>query len=92
MEIKTIEIICKPCYKCHFAEKTLRTALRQLERNYKVKYKYEIVKNTDIRCATKYSANVSKLPFIVIDGYLAFAGNIRDIKAVKLTLVNMMKF
>ncbi|MBN3040757.1 MAG: thioredoxin family protein [Candidatus Omnitrophica bacterium] len=91
MDFGTIEIICRPCSKCRKAEEVLIKAIRLLESEYKTSYKYDIKRNSDLRQAAKYSANISCTPFIIINGNLAFAGKVTDVNAVRYILLSMMR-
>ena len=91
MNLGTITVICKPCNRCKYAEKTIRAAIRQIENEYQVTYRFKFENKSDLRLANRYSANISLTPFVIIGGHLAFAGKIGDVEAVKFSLLNIIR-
>jgi Thioredoxin domain len=91
MDFGTIEIICKPCNKCRYAEEVLLKAIRLLEHENKTHYHYDIKKTDDLRKGERYSTNIANTPFIIINNVLCFAGRITDVNAVRFTLLSIMR-
>ena len=91
MDIGTFKIIGRCNNKLKTAKETIIRAIRLLEKENEVKYIFELETTHDLRQAQGFSANISKLPFVVFDGNLIFAGRITDAKAIKFTLLNIIK-
>lgn len=91
VDLGVIEIICKPCEKCRKVQEKLEQAIRELESEYKTKYTYKIRQTTDLGKAQAYSANIALKPFIIIKENLAFAGRVYDLRAIKTTLLNIVR-
>ena len=91
VDIGTIKIICKPCKKCRAAEDIIKKALHELEVKFKVKYTYKLKKVADLSEGRRYSANISKIPFVVVDRQLIFAGRLTDVDATKNTFLDLIK-
>ncbi len=91
MDFGTIEIICKTCNKCRNVEEVMHKAIRLLENENKTHYQYTIKRTQDLRKAERYSTNIAKAPFVIINGVLCFAGKVTDVNAVRFTLLNIMR-
>ena len=76
MSIKSIEIICLPCFKCEQLKNKIPELIKAIEIQNKTKISYEFKHTPDLRGISRYSLNPSQTPAIIINGNVELAGQI----------------
>jgi len=76
MPIKSIEIICRPCFKCDQLKNKIPELIKAIEIQNKTKISYEFKHTPDLREISRYSLNPSQTPAIIINGNVELAGQI----------------
>jgi hypothetical protein len=90
MPIRTIEIMCVPCSKCELVTGFITNAIKAIEFKNKLKIAYEFKHTPNLMQATKYSVNPSQTPIVIINGEVAFAGQVTpDIVKKKLETIHI---
>ncbi len=91
MSIRTVEVICAPCYKCSGLESKIREMIMMLEAPHggtKIEYTYKHIK--DLAELSKYSVNAAQTPVIIINGNVEVAGRFEPL-ALKRKLEKIIK-
>ena len=95
-EIKKVEIICSPCHKCDMLKKKIDEILQVLRRKYNIPIKCEVkhsqTKVEVIQGMNKYGFNASQMPIVLINGALAFAGQIEGDAVIRMKFEEIMKY
>ena len=94
-EIKKVEIICMPCHKCDKLIKVIENILQVLRRKYNIPIKCEIKhyqsKVEVIQGMNKFNFNAGQLPITLINGTLAFAGQVEGENVVRMKFEEIMR-
>ena len=91
MPIKSIEIICRPCFKCDQLKTKIPELIKAMEVQNKTKIFYEFKHTPDIRAISKYSLNPSQTPAVIINGNAELAGKI-EIGVIKKKLESIHRY
>lgn len=89
--IRTIEIICKPCYKCDLVIQRINYILECIQNQKGVKFKYEFKHNKNIHDAEKYGYNITQLPIVKINGDIEFVGHVKEEHLIRMKLEEIIR-
>jgi len=76
MSIKSIEIMCIPCPKCELVKKFITESIKAIEVKNNIRIIYEFKHTPNLIQASQYSVNASQTPIVIINGTVAFAGQV----------------
>ena len=74
MPIRTIEVVCPPCFKCEKMKKNIKDAIAAIELRYKIRISYELMHTPHLRDINKYGLNPSQIPAVLVNGRPEFGG------------------
>jgi hypothetical protein len=83
MPIGTIEIMCIPCAKCERVKRLIIDAIKVIEFQNKVKIVHQFKHTPNLIQAAQYSVNASQAPIVIINGNVAFAGQVTNDVIIK---------